>query len=116
MYCPFLEVVRVTLFSLAKKNIKGNLSNYLLYFFSMVMSVVICYTFNSLLYIKEIKVAVNGMESTMSQTSFVLIGFITVFIAYSNAFFTKKRKKEVGLYSLLGVRKRLSQACCFLKI
>lgn len=113
MYCPFLEVVRVTLFSLAKKNIKGNLSNYLLYFFSMVMSVVICYTFNSLLYIKEIKVAVNGMESTMSQTSFVLIGFITVFIAYSNAFFTKKRKKEVGLYSLLGVRKKVIASMLF---
>lgn len=46
------------------------------------------------------------MEGTMSQTSFVLIGFVAVFIGYSNAFFTKKRKKEVGLYSLLGVRKK----------
>jgi len=96
----------VTLFSLAKKNIKGNLNNYLLYIFSMVISVVICYTFNSLLYTREIKNAVNNMEGTMSQTSFVLIGFVAVFIGYSNAFFTKKRKKEVGLYSLLGVRKK----------
>jgi putative ABC transport system permease protein len=99
-------VVQVTLFSLAKKNIKGNLNNYLLYIFSMVISVVIGYTFNSLLYTPEIKNAVNNMEGTMSQTSFVLIGFIAVFIGYSNAFFTKKRKKEVGLYSLLGVRKK----------
>ncbi|MGE7625404.1 FtsX-like permease family protein [Viridibacillus sp. NPDC096237] len=97
----------MTLFSLAKKNIKGNLNNYLLYFFSMVVSVVICYTFNSLLYTPEIKNAVNNMEDTMSQTSFVLIGFVAVFIGYSNAFFTKKRKKEVGLYSLLGVRKKI---------
>lgn len=52
----------------------------------------------------------------MSQTSFVLIGFVAVFIGYSNAFFTKKRKKEVGLYSLLGVRKKSSQECCFLKM
>ncbi|MEB4816156.1 ABC transporter permease [Bacillus thuringiensis] len=96
----------MTLFSLAKKNIKGNLNNYLLYIFSMVISVVICYTFNSLLYTPEIKNAVNNMEGTMSQTSFVLIGFVAVFIGYSNAFFTKKRKKEVGLYSLLGVRKK----------
>lgn len=72
----------------------------------MVISVVICYTFNSLLYTPEIKNAVNNMEGTMSQTSFVLIGFVAVFIGYSNAFFTKKRKKEVGLYSLLGVRKK----------
>ncbi|PFX96273.1 ABC transporter permease [Bacillus mycoides] len=96
----------MTLFSLAKKNIKGNLNNYLLYIFSMVISVVVCYTFNSLLYTPEIKNAVNNMEGTMSQTSFVLIGFVAVFIGYSNAFFTKKRKKEVGLYSLLGVRKK----------
>ncbi|MGH1286295.1 FtsX-like permease family protein [Bacillus toyonensis] len=96
----------MTLFSLAKKNIKGNLNNYLLYIFSMVISVVIGYTFNSLLYTPEIKNAVNNMEGTMSQTSFVLIGFVAVFIGYSNAFFTKKRKKEVGLYSLLGVRKK----------
>ncbi|MBZ3766185.1 ABC transporter permease [Bacillus cereus] len=96
----------MTLFSLAKKNIKGNLNNYLLYIFSMVISVVICYTFNSLLYTPEIKNAVNNMEGTMSQTSFVLIGFVAVFIGYSNAFFTRKRKKEVGMYSLLGVRKK----------
>ncbi len=97
----------MTLFSLAKKNIKGNLNNYLLYFFSMVVSVVICYTFNSLVYTPEIKNAVNNMEDMMSGTFFVLIGFIAVFIGYSNAFFTKKRKKEVGLYSLLGVRKKI---------
>ncbi|QQN86507.1 FtsX-like permease family protein [Bacillus toyonensis] len=97
----------MTLFSLAKKNIKGNLNNYLLYIFSMVISVVICYTFNSLLYIPEIKNAINHMEDIMSKTSFMLIGFVAVFIGYSNAFFTKKRKKEVGLYSLLGVRKKI---------
>lgn len=106
MYCRFLEVVQVTLFSLAKKNIKGSLNNYLLYFFSMVISVVIFYTFNSLVHIPEIKNAVNAIDTDMSQTNFMIIGFVVVFIGYSNAFFTKKRKKEVGLYSLLGVRKR----------
>lgn len=106
MYCPFLEVVQVTLFSLAQKNIKGSLNNYLLYFFSMVISVVIFYTFDSLSYIPEVKNAVNAIDTDMSQTNFVIIGFVVVFIGYSNAFFTKKRKKEVGLYSLLGVRKK----------
>ncbi|MBJ8099630.1 ABC transporter permease [Bacillus cereus group sp. N11] len=96
----------MTLFSLAKKNIKGSLNNYLLYFFSMVISVVIFYTFNSLVHIPEIKNAVNAIDTDMSQTNFMIIGFVVVFIGYSNAFFTKKRKKEVGLYSLLGVRKR----------
>ncbi|MGE7945244.1 FtsX-like permease family protein [Lysinibacillus sp. NPDC093688] len=96
----------MTLFNLAKKNIKGNINNYLLYFFSMVVCIIIFYTFNSLLYIPEIKNTVKNLDSTMSQTSFILIGFIIVFIGYSNALFTKKRKKEVGLYSLLGVKKK----------
>lgn len=94
------------LFKLARKNIKGNIHNYFLYFFSLVVCVVIVYTFDSIMYIPEIKAAVQFLEQTMSQTFFVLIGFIVLFISYSNAFFTKKRKKEVGLYSLLGVRKR----------
>nr|WP_232243130.1 FtsX-like permease family protein [Paenibacillus sp. GSMTC-2017] len=92
---------------MAKKNIKGNLKNYLLYFFSMVISVVIFYTFSSLMYIPEIKDAVSNMASTMTQTSYMLIGFLTIFIGYSNAFFTRKRKKEVALYSLLGVKKKV---------
>ncbi|MFF3100206.1 FtsX-like permease family protein [Viridibacillus arvi] len=96
----------MTLFNLAKKNIKGNINNYLLYFFSMVVCIIIFYTFNSLLYIPEIQNTDPYLESTMSQTSFILIGFIIVFIGYSNSFFTKKRKKEVGLYSLLGVKKK----------
>jgi len=36
----------------------------------------------------------------------VLLFFIVIFMAYSNSFFMKKRKKEVALYSLLGVRKQ----------
>ncbi|MCR8658667.1 FtsX-like permease family protein [Paenibacillus endoradicis] len=97
----------MTLFNLAKKNITGNMKNYLLYFFSMVISVVIFYTFNSLLYTPEITDAVPQMDSSMSQTSYMLIAFLIIFIGYSNAFFAKKRKKEVALYSLLGVRKKL---------
>ncbi|UHA71870.1 FtsX-like permease family protein [Paenibacillus sp. 481] len=97
----------MTLFSLAQKNIKGNIKNYLLYFMSMVISIVIFYTFNSFMYIPKITATVQHMDSSMSQTSYILIGFLIVFIGYSNAFFTKKRKKEVGLYSLLGVRKKV---------
>jgi putative ABC transport system permease protein len=79
----------------------------------MIISVVIFYTFNSLLYIPEIQTVASDMKDTMSQTSVVLIGFIIVFIGYSNAFFTRKRKKEVGLYSLLGVRKKTIASMLF---
>lgn len=75
----------------------------------MIFSVVIYYTFVSLRYSKEIAANVQkweGMQSVFTQASIILILFAAVFIWYSNSFFTKKRKKEVGLYALLGVRKR----------
>ncbi|RTE06220.1 ABC transporter permease [Paenibacillus whitsoniae] len=99
----------MTLFSLAKRNVGGNLKNYLLYFLSMIFSVVIYYTFVSLRYSQEIAANMakwEGMRSVFLQASFVLMLFAGAFIWYSNAFFTRKRKKEVGLYALLGVRKR----------
>jgi putative ABC transport system permease protein len=46
------------------------------------------------------------INSVFSVAAVVLLIFVAVFIWYSNSFFTRKRKKEVGLYSLLGVRKK----------
>ncbi|MGE7674946.1 FtsX-like permease family protein [Lysinibacillus sp. NPDC094403] len=99
----------MTLFSLARKNIQRNLSNYFLYIASMVFSIVIYFTFVTLKYnddlssLKEFSQQIKGL---MSASSVVLLFFIIIFIAYSNSFFMKKRKKEVALYSLLGVRKQ----------
>ncbi|MBJ6949719.1 FtsX-like permease family protein, partial [Vibrio cholerae] len=46
------------------------------------------------------------ISGAFQVSSVMLIIFVAVFIIYSNGFFTRKRKKEVGLYSLLGIRKR----------
>ncbi len=68
---------------------------------------VIFYTFVSLQYNPAIHESIEEWAlSVFQQASIMLILFVAVFIGYSNSFFTKKRKKEVGLYSLLGVRKR----------
>ncbi|WP_453995859.1 FtsX-like permease family protein [Bacillus nitroreducens] len=99
----------MTLFDLAKKNMIGNVKNYLLYFISMIFSVVIYYTFVSLQYSPEVKKAIESSDSILNifiAGSVVLVLFVAIFIFYSNSFFTKKRKKEVGLYSLLGLRKK----------
>jgi putative ABC transport system permease protein len=46
------------------------------------------------------------ISGAFQVSSVMLIIFVAVFIIYSNGFFTRKRKKEVGLYSLLGIRKK----------
>lgn len=99
----------MTLFKLAGKNIRNNFTNYFLYFASMIFSIVIYFTFVSLKYDNAIQSASDGspkIGSAFSGAAVVLIVFVAVFIWYSNSFFTRKRKKEVGLYSLLGVRKK----------
>lgn len=104
-----LGVGIMTLFSIARKNIRKNFTNYFIYFASMIFSIVIYFTFVSLKYDDTIQLAAEGsnkISSVFSGASVVLMIFVAIFIWYSNAFFTRKRKKEVGLYSLLGVRKK----------
>ncbi|WP_342442197.1 ABC transporter permease [Lysinibacillus sp. FSL K6-0075] len=99
----------MTLFSLARKNIQRNMSNYFLYIASMVFSIVIYFTFVTLKYnddLSALKQSSQQIKGLMSASSVVLLFFIVIFMAYSNSFFMKKRKKEVALYSLLGVRKQ----------
>ncbi|MCP1123753.1 FtsX-like permease family protein [Bacillus sp. 3103sda1] len=99
----------MTLFDIAKKNIKGNFKNYLVYFISLLLSVVIYYIFVSLQYSTEIADTIESSQSMRSIfmfASIILILFVTVFTLYSNHFFARKRKKEVGLYSLFGLPKK----------
>lgn len=99
----------MTLFSIARKNIRKNLTNYFLYIGSMIFSIVIYFTFVSLKYDQTIQQTTDSstkISSAFNGASVVLMIFVAVFIWYSNSFFTKRRKKEVGLYSLLGVRKK----------
>lgn len=94
---------------LALKNIKRNLKQYALYIGATVFSIMIYFTFATLKYSENISGLAEGssqIKGIMSISQFVLILFVSIFILYSNTFFIKKRKKEIGLYSLLGVRKR----------
>lgn len=99
----------MTLFDLALKNIRRNLRSYGLYIGSTIFSIIIYFTFVTLRYSEDISTLSDTsrqVSSMMSASAFVLMIFAAIFIAYSNSFFMKKRKKEVALYSLLGVRKR----------
>ncbi|HZW67530.1 MAG TPA: ABC transporter permease [Pseudogracilibacillus sp.] len=94
---------------LALKNIKRNLRQYALYIGATVFSIMIYFTFATLKYSENISGLAESssqIKGIMSISQFVLIVFVSIFILYSNTFFIKKRKKEIGLYSLLGVRKR----------
>ncbi|CAM4290446.1 ABC transporter permease [Bacillus paranthracis] len=96
----------MSLSSIALRNIKRNFKDYFIYFASMIFSIVIYFTFKALQYNSQISEAGDNIGRGFQLASVMLIIFVAVFIIYSNGFFTRKRKKEIGLYSLLGIRKK----------
>lgn len=99
----------MSLFNLSIKNLKKNFNNYIMYFVSMTFAVTIYSLFKSIEYNDQIAVAVKGSSKVaqcFSAASYVIALFVFVFILYSNSFFIKRRKKELGLYSLLGMKKK----------
>lgn len=104
------------LFNIAIKNVKRNFKNYMMYFFSMTFAVTVYALFKSIEYNKQISTVSKGMKKVgqaFSASSYIVALFVFIFIWYSNSFFIKKRKKEIGVYSLLGIKKRSIGALMF---
>ncbi len=97
------------LFKIAKKNVKNNFENYLIYFISIVFNVIIYFTFEGIRFNKQVESFVGSdpkMLMVFKGASIIIAIFSAIFILYSSSFFIKKRKKEIGLYSLLGLKKK----------
>ncbi|WP_099221900.1 ABC transporter permease [Listeria costaricensis] len=99
----------MTLFKIAYHSMSRNLSQYLIYFISVVVSVVIFFTFMTLANYPLIDQIFKKWELYGSALFFaaalLLALFVVFFIFYSNSYFIKRRKREIGMYSLLGLRK-----------
>lgn len=96
----FLEV--------SKRSIKRNIKDYFLYFISLVGSIIIYFTFVSIKRNESVVALLkesDKVETTFTFVQILLIIFLTIFIFYCNSFFLRKKKKEIALYSLLGIRK-----------
>ncbi|MCY6484153.1 ABC transporter permease [Clostridium aestuarii] len=97
------------LFDIAFNNIKKNFKNYFVYILSMIFSVTIYFIFKSIEHSNEINEAllsVVKLNDAFKGAAIVIAIFSAVFVWYSNSFFIRKRKKEIGLYSLLGIEKK----------
>lgn len=96
-------------FRLALGNVRKSLRDYTVYFVTLVLGVTVFYAFNT----------ISGQADFLSEdtrqmvkTVAMLMGFVTVFLAfvlgflmvYANNYLVKRRKREFGLYQLLGMR------------
>lgn len=101
------------LLKLAFKNVKKSYKDYFIYFLTLMFSVCLFYTFNSFQAQEEI-MALSESQSAMLDTVALFMNALSVFVAfvlaflilYANNFLIKRRKKEFGVYMLLGMPKR----------
>lgn len=99
----------MTLFKLGLSNVKHNFKNYFSYFISTLFSVFMLFMFYSIYYNKQIQAFSNGrtkVYAVFKAASVVVIIFSVLFIGYANSFFIRNRKKEIAIYSILGMRKK----------
>lgn len=102
------------LFKLSVRNLRKSIRDYAIYFATLIIGVAIFYIFNSLekqtvmmtvsntSYYEEIITLINNTISSISVFVAFILGFL---IVYASNFLMKRRKKEFGIYMILGMEK-----------
>lgn len=95
---------------LAWGNVRRAGRDYLVYLLTLTLGVTVFYTFNTV----SMQVDIAGIkEEGLSELMGGMLGYLTYFLAgvmaflmvYANNFIMKRRKKEFGLYQVLGMRR-----------
>jgi putative ABC transport system permease protein len=93
---------------IALSNLKKNANIYVPYLITAVCSVMTFYIMSSISQNKGILKMPGGdsLKMIMELGTGIIAIFAVVFLFYTNSFLIKRRKKELGLYSILGMEKR----------
>ncbi len=97
---------------IAIKNVRKSIKDYTVYFLTLMLGVCIFYLFNSVGAQSAMFDIASG-ESTVTASLVMIIDVVSVFVSvvlaflviYANQFMIKRRKKELGLYLVLGMPK-----------
>ncbi|AWE07275.1 hypothetical protein DCE79_07750 [Lysinibacillus sp. 2017] len=94
--------------TLAFRNMKRQLRNYLIYFVTIAMTISLVFAMNNMIYNADLQARANSFAS-LSVGLLVLSGFLCVIIAivlgYANAYILRLRKREFGTYLTLGMKR-----------
>ena len=99
-------------FKLALNNIKKSYKDYLIYFLTISFGICLFYLFNSIesqksmMILDTVKLDILEMlTSALDYVSFFMTIVLAFLMIYANQFLIKRRKKEIGIYMILGMRK-----------
>lgn len=100
-------------FKLAFRNMKKSMSDYAVYFVTLIIGVSVFYVFNA---VSEQRIMVsifkNDLEildlikTVLSGASVIVSAALAFLVVYASSFLMKRRKKEFGIYMLLGMEKK----------
>lgn len=104
-------------FKIALNNVKKSFKDYGIYFLTLTFAVCIFYAFNSIgsqAVMKKMDANTAAymtlIKSAMSMVSIFVSFILGGLIIYANNFLIKRRKKELGIYTMLGMaKKKISQ-------
>ena len=106
------------IFSMATSNLKKNHSLYLPYALTTIMVTMILYITHALSAMPELSTLRGGgaIAQTLGFGVIVVQLVALLTILYANAFVTKNRLKEYGLYSILGLDRKNIQLLSFIEL
>jgi len=98
-------------FKIVLSNVRKNIKDYSIYFLTLMIAVALFYAFNSLESQSAFKTATSDATSNLSRQLITVLSILSKFIAfilafliiYANNYLLKRRKKELGIYMLLGM-------------
>lgn len=90
---------------LAVTNLKNNRKSYLPYMLSSAFSVMMYFIMDSLYRNTSLVKTGATLSIMLSYANKILLIFSVIFLFYINSFLIKRRKKELGIYNILGMGK-----------
>lgn len=93
---------------LACSNLKKNHKNYVPFFLTCMITVMFFYMMDAISRNSGLQQmpASENLQLILEYATWITGGFAAVFLFYTNSFLIKQRKKELGLYQVLGMDKK----------
>lgn len=95
-------------FQLAFDNLKKNAKMYIPFVLSCILTIMMYYMVSSLSMNPNMMNMIGGdvMQQILSLGIYVITVFAIIFLFYTNSFLIKRRKREFGLFNILGMEKK----------
>ena len=99
-------------FKLAFRNMRRSMRDFTVYFITLMLGISIFYVFNSI-EAQQAMLIISDQQLSLLQALTKMMGYVSAFVAvvlgflilYANRFLIRRRKKELGMYTMLGMER-----------